>query len=211
MLPTQEWFLELSGLLEDVGIVGGKFERELAAARGNIRSTDWKRFELGVEFLGRMLGAKVKRFTEPGKPDGFWLFGWWFSVVFEAKTMEAPDAGISMNTVGQAGLHEATVRSLGLLPNEVPCASVVVSPRSSLHELAVPHIGAMRYVSHEGMARLFDEAADAFAHVRATAGKSSEEALRENFIRVYKERKLSLADIRQRLTAKKLSALPVIK
>ncbi len=210
-LPSQEWFLELSGLLEDVGVVGGKFEKTVAATREDIRSTNWKRFELGVEFFGRMLGAKTKRFTGSGKPDGFWLFGWWFSTVFEAKTMEAPDAGISMKTVGQAALHEQTVRSLGLLPKDVPCTTVIVSPRTSVHELAVPHAGEICYTAHDEMGRLFDEAADAFTHVRATAGNSSDEVLRENFIRVYKERKLFLTDIRQRLTANKLSALSVIK
>jgi hypothetical protein len=47
--------------------------------------------------LGRLLGAEAKRFTEDGAPDGFWRFGDWHSFVFEAKTDEAEEGGISLN------------------------------------------------------------------------------------------------------------------
>jgi hypothetical protein len=208
-LPFQEWFLELNGLLEELGLFGGKFERTVGAARTNITSTNSKQFEQGLELLGKLLGAEPTRFTEKGKPDGFWLFDDWHAFVFEAKTMEGDASGISQRTVGQAAQHEATVRSMGLLPKDVPCTTVVISPRTSLDGLARPHVGEMCSVSHADMVRLFDAASDAFDHVRGTAGSSSDEVLRDNFIRVYQERKLFLTDIEQLLGGTRLSSMPI--
>jgi hypothetical protein len=159
--------------------------------------------------LGKLLGGKATRFTEEGKPDGLWQFSDWWAVVFEAKTMGPGNSGISKANVAQTALHEATVRSDKLIAKDTPCTTVVVSTRGALHKLAVPHAGEIKYVTHATIVKLFDEAADAFRHVRDVAGSSSDENLRHTFVEVYKERKLFLTDIKKHLTATKLSDLPV--
>lgn len=210
-LPVQEWFLELNAALEKLGTLGGAFEKKIAEARGWITSTESKPLERGLEMLGKLLGAKATRFTEDGKPDGLWQFSDWWAAVFEAKTMGPGNLGISKTNVAQTAQHEQTVRSDELLAKETPCTTVVVSTRGSLHKLAVPHAGRITYVAHANIVKLLDEAADAFRHVRDVAGNSSDEALRQTFVEVYKERKLFLTDIKKRLKAMKLSDLPVVE
>ena len=165
-LPVQEWFLELNALVEKLGSLGGGFEKKIAEARECIRSTEWKRLERGLEMLGKLLGTKATRFTEDGKPDGLWQFSDWWAVVVEAKTMGPGNSGISKANVAQTALHEATVCAGELIAKDTPCTIVVVSTRVALHELAVPHTGKMKYVAHATIVKLFDEAADAFRHVR---------------------------------------------
>src|SRR5262249_34846727 len=112
VLPVQDWFLGLKGLLEAHGRVGPQCGKAISQQRDKIHATASNRFEQGLEMLGRLLGAKAQRFTENGEPDGFWLFGDWLAFVFEAKTDEDPSGRISLNTVRQAASHEQTVRSM---------------------------------------------------------------------------------------------------
>src|SRR5262245_5797778 len=111
VLPDQDWFLALKRQLEYLGRSGTRCKKALAEYRTLIQAKESKPFEQGLEMLGRLLGAEAKRFTEDGAPDGFWRFGDWHAFVFEAKTDEAEEGGISLNTVRQAATHEQAVRS----------------------------------------------------------------------------------------------------
>src|SRR5262249_50984394 len=112
-------------------------------------------------------------------------------------------------TVRQAASHEQTVRAQNRIPEYLPSSTVIVSLRRTIDSLAVPHAGNLFYLSHEDVVRLFDTAVQAFSHVRATAGNSSQEVLRDNFVKAYQERGLWLPDIKAILQRVRLSSLPV--
>jgi hypothetical protein len=209
ILPEQDWFLALKRLLEQMGRLGTKCKKALAEHRTLIQAKESKSFEQGLEMLGRLLGAEAKRFTEDGAPDGFWRFGDWHAFVFEAKTDESKHGGISLNTVRQAATHEQAVRSKKLLPDYVPCSTVVISPRTAIDKLALPSAGEMLYVSHSEVVALFDAASKAFEEVRAASVGNTDEVLRERFLQHYKHRKLSMQSVVQFLQKKRLDALPV--
>jgi hypothetical protein len=208
--PVQEWFLSLRGLLAWLGRVGKRCVPILSDHRTHIQATESKRFEKGLELLGRLLGAEAKNFiNQDGAPDGFWLFGDWQAFVFEAKTDEEEDGGVSFDTVRQAGRHETTVRSMKLLPDYVPCKTVVISPRKAIAKLAVPHAGEMFYMSQDDIIALYDRAAQAFREVRDSSSGNTDEVLRERFLSQYTDRKLSMQDVADLLQKTKLVALPV--
>jgi hypothetical protein len=208
-LPLQEWFLSLNACLEDMGITGTKYQRRIVKARTLIQSSNWKQFEQGLEVLGNLLGATSTRFTGEGEPDGLWVFGDWHAFVFEAKTDEEEKAGVSLRTVRQTNSHEQTARAMKLIPPFVPCTTIIVSPRTALHRLAVPHAGSLYYMSPANVTHLFEQAVAAFGQVRTTAGNCSQEVLRDNFSAVYQERGLSLHVLKKTLEEIKLSSLPV--
>jgi hypothetical protein len=208
--PVQEWFLVLRGLLALLGRVGKRCVPILAEHRTHIQATESKRFEKVLEMLGRLLGAEAKNFIgQEGAPDGLWLFGDWLAFVFEAKTDERDGDGISFSTVRQAGRHEATVRAMKLLPDYVPCKTVVISPRKALDPLAVPHAGEMLYMSRGDIIALFDRASQAFREVRDASSGNTDEVLRERFLSHYTDRKLSMQDVADLLQKTKLAVLPV--
>jgi hypothetical protein len=209
VLPDQDWFLGLKRLLEYLGRIGTKCKKVLAEHRTLIQAKNSSAFEQGLEMLGRLLGAEAKRFTEKGEPDGFWLFGDWHAFVFEAKTDESEQGAISLNTVRQASTHEQAVRSKKLLPEYVPCSTVIISPRKTIDSLALPSAGKMVYVSHADIISLFDAASKAFEEVRAASVGNTDEVLRERFLQHYKHLKLSMQMVADSLQKKRLDSLPV--
>lgn len=209
-LPLQERFLSLNAFLEQLGISGTKYQKRIVDARTLIQSSKWKQFEQGLEVLGNLLGATTTRFTGEGEPDGLWVFGDWHAFVFEAKTDEKEQSGVSLNTVRQAKSHEQTSRSMHLLPPYVPCSTIIVSPRTAVHRLAVPHANNIFHMSPNDVVKLFEVCVQAFGHVRTTAGASSQEILRDSFEKVYHEHGLSLPSLKLLLEKTRLASLPVV-
>ncbi|MGJ3254044.1 MAG: DEAD/DEAH box helicase family protein [Elainellaceae cyanobacterium] len=209
-LPLQDWFLEIDTLLQEWGITGGKFARRLADVESQIRSKEAREFEKGLAALGRMLGSKMyQKSQEDGAPDGLWTFGDWCAFVFEAKTNERPGRGISFDTLRQAGAHETTVRADELIPKYMPCVTVVISPRNTVDQLAVPHLKDIAYISHDEIIDLFKKTATVLEKLRASASGNTEEALKDNALKFYTDKSIDLRHIKDWLLKKKLKDLPV--
>lgn len=208
-LPIQEWFSTIFRLLEEWKIVGANYAKQVSKVQNNIENKEAKIFESGLNSLGQMLGANTHQWTDDGAPDGLWIFGSWCAFVFEAKTNESPDGGISLDTVTQARRHEERVRADRLIPSFLPCFTVVISPRTSLHKLSIPHIEEIYYISHEEVIKLFHDASLALERVRASASGSTEETLQAKAIQVYSEKDVSLQNVKDRLLKMKLKDLPV--
>jgi len=208
-LPLQDWFLNIDGLLEEWGISGAKFATKLAEVQANIESKVFHTFESGLASLGRMLGAKIHQWKGEGAPDGLWIFGEWCAFVFEAKTDETPDHGISLKTVRQAGSHEVRVRADKLIPDFVPCFTVFISPRSTIDRVTIPHLKDITYISHDNVIRLFTDTASALQRVRVYASGNAEETLQANALQCYKEKSVALQNVKNLLMKKKLKDLPI--
>lgn len=209
-LPVQDWFLEINHLLEEWGISGGKFAKKLAEVETQIRSTEYKSFESGLACLGKMLGARMyqKKRTD-GAADGLWVFGDWCAITFEAKTDESPNDAISFDTLRQAGAHETTIRADNFIPNSVPCSTVVISPRSTVSQLAVPHLKDIAYVSHDEIISLFTKAALTLTKLRASASGNTEETLKSYALQLYADSSIDIQSIKEWLLKKKLKDLPI--
>ena len=209
-LPLQDWFLEISRLLESWGIAGGKFSRQISTAQKNIESKKFNAFENGLESLGKILGAKTHRWKDKGSPDGLWIFGDWCAFVFEAKSDESPDSGIALSTVRQSGSHEDKVRADKLIPSFLPCFTVIISPRITVDTVALPHLkDKFYYISHNEIISLFKDAQIALERVRVLASSHTDEALQTNALQFYKDRSVDLKNVKDRLLTKKLKDLPV--
>jgi hypothetical protein len=211
ILPLQDWFMEINNLLEKWGIKGSNYSRQVASVQDNIENTTAECFENGLASLGKMLGARTHQWLEEeGAPDGLWIFGDWHAFVFEAKTDENQDKGISLKTVRQTATHEERVRADNLIPHFVPCSTILISPRNQLHSLAVPHTKDISYLSHDDVIQLFKNTASALEQVRTCASGNTEEALKENAIRIYTEKSITMQNIKDLLLKVKLSDLLII-
>jgi hypothetical protein len=207
-LPTQQWFLNLDTLLQKWKLVGGNYAVQVSRVESNIENKEATAFENGLASLGKILGARTHQWSGDGAPDGLWIFGNWHAFVFEAKTDENAEGGISLDTVRQARTHEQRVRADNLIPPFVPCSTIVISPRSRIHKLAVPHAEDIAYISHNEVIKLFKDAAKALGRVRASAVGSTEEALQVKALQTYGEQSVGLRDVKDRLLNRKLKDLP---
>jgi hypothetical protein len=206
-LPVQEWFLKINDVLQRWKIIGSNYSKQVSDVDGNIQNTKAKPFEKGLAVLGEMLGARTHQWSDDGAPDGLWIFGNWQAFVFEAKTDENSEGEISLDTVRQALTHEQRVRADKLIPEFVPCSTIVISPRIVLHKLAVSHADDIAYLSHDEVIKIFDDVALALERLRASACGSTDEALRENAINFYLEKMVDLERIKNRLLKRKLRDL----
>jgi len=209
VLPTQEWFLEIDTLLQKWKIVGSNYAKQVSEVQNNIESNEATAFEKGLSALGQMLGARTHQWKDDGAPDGLWIFGNWHAFVFEAKTDENSEGGISLKTVRQALTHQQRVRADNLIPPFMPCSTVVISPRTAIHNLATPHVEDIAYTSHDEIIKLFNDASIALERVRSSATGSTEETLQVNALQFYSERSVSLQSIKDRLLKRKLKDLPI--
>ena len=209
VLPTQEWFLKIASLLQQWKIIGSNYARRVSEVQNDIENKNAKAFEKGLATLGEMLGATSHQWTDDGAPDGLWVFGSWHAFVFEAKTDESPEDGISLDTVRQSLTHKQRVRADILIPAFTPCSTIVISPRSTVHKIATSHVEDIAYLSHDDVIGLFSDVALALERLRASASGSTEEALQDNTLQFYREKAVALQDVKDRLLRKKLRDLPV--
>lgn len=209
-LPIRSWFLNINNLLQKWKIIGSNCAKKISEVENNIKNKNAKDFERGLATLGEMLGARSHQWKdESAAPDGLWIFDNWCAFVFEAKTDENPENGISFGTVRQADFHEKRVRKETLIPTFTQCFTIIISPRSTLHNLAQAHVEDIAYLSHDDVINLFNDVALAFEKLRNSASGSTEETLQDNAVKFYREKSVALQDIKNRLLSKKLRDLPL--
>jgi hypothetical protein len=207
-LPIREWFLQINNLLTLWGIKGTRFDRELADVHLALRTPeDAKNFERGLASLGKMLGARTHRWSEDGAPDGLWIFEDWRAFVFEAKHEKAK--AVPLKTVRQARTHEERSRKDNLIPNSMPCTTVVVSEQMIIDPTAKPHAGKLRHIEPTRVLALFDRVAVGLRQVRARAVGITEEALQDEAEIIFRREKLFLEDVVEELERVLLVDLPV--
>jgi hypothetical protein len=210
-IPLQEWFGEIQSLLGGWRLQGGRYAKKITTIEEYINDKESTPFEQGLEALGRMLGARTYRWNEEGAPDGLWVFGDWHAFVFEAKTNERPEGGISLADVRQAATHEQRVRTDKLIPGFMPCSTVIISPKQKIHKIAVIHAGDITYVSQDEIVNLFHSASAALEKVRTAASGNTEESLMLYAEQIYSSEHVTMVDIKNKLLEKKLSDMPILE
>ncbi|HBB31473.1 MAG TPA: hypothetical protein DC064_06670, partial [Cyanobacteria bacterium UBA9273] len=101
------------------------------------------------------------------------------------------------------------VRADNLIPDFIPCSTIIISPRATVHKLATSHVEDIAYLSHDEVIKLFNDAALALERLRASTAGSTEEALQDNALQFYREKAVALQDVKNRLLRRKLRDLPV--
>ncbi|HIK32836.1 MAG TPA: hypothetical protein IGS17_12915 [Oscillatoriales cyanobacterium M59_W2019_021] len=85
----------------------------------------------------------------------------------------------------------------------------MISPRNTVDKLAKPHLQDITYISHDDIIELFNDTARALEQVRMSASGNTEETLKTNALKVYKEKLVDMQNIKNRLLQNKLKDLPV--
>jgi hypothetical protein len=215
-LPIHDCYIEIDELLSKWKIKSSKYDKEVAKVLENIKCTDNTKFELGLQMLGRMLGAKTYKWDdskEQGAPDGLWIFGSWCAFVFEAKTDKKPENSISLGDFRQASTHEDRVRAEHLIARSIPCFTIIISPKKAIVQEVVILDSANNIfcISHDEIIKLSLDCAEALDKIRSIASSSSSEVLTEKILQEYKERDVCAESIKNRLTATRIKDLADVK
>lgn len=194
--------------LNDVKLVGTKFETRLDETRGLLGSTKSTDFERGLKTLGQMVGARATRPKGKGAPDGLWYFDS-FAVVLEAKSNAMPDGAVSIDTVRQASSHEARVRADGLVPDKMPVVGLLVTPQEKVDVDAAKISQDLHVFAPSELLRLFEEATRALSEVRSAATTLTDDSLVSLIEKTYVARRLTGPDLRDRFCASRIADLPL--
>ena len=114
-----------------------KLERDLTTLEERITQAEAAPFELGLELLGALLGFDSKRPAQTADPDGAWRDGAKLWLLFEAKTEENADSPLSATEVRQANSHKNWIRQHFAWPDPDRVVTVLVVPKTELHQDAV--------------------------------------------------------------------------
>lgn len=194
--------------LERLGWVGPKFQQEIGAMIGLSDQSEHTQFHMGLERLGRCLGAQPTRPDEQGAPDVVWSFEPEIHVVFEAKSEKGTDAVLSKTDVLQAGGHVNWVKTkLASNPQSARIVPVIVSPASNLHETARPHTEGVFWVDHKEVGRLAKTTADVLGELRTEFSGSDFSEVKDRFSAKVKLGNLHLDGVLELLTKTPLQAL----
>lgn len=208
VIPTQEWYSQISNLLADWGLAGANFSRQLMETERRLRDVNnTKSVEMGIENLGRMLGFRSKRFKESGGPDGAWWLDDWHAFTFESK-LDAKTKTASFADLRQAGAHPKYLAHLGIIAEGGKCTVIFVSNHSQIASEARAHTAGVFHLTHSELMSLYSAAAEALSRLRSLVVNMTDEAAYETAWSLYAERSLTPAHILLMLCSKPVETLP---
>ena len=138
-------------LLEEWGWQGPKFGKKLSEIKEDVVAlSNSTRYHMGLEGLGKCLGAEVIRPTEKGAPDVVWIFSD-DCFTFEAKSEKMPEGSLAKRDILQANGHPDWVKAQRKSLKDIPIHPLIISPTSRLDVTAKPHVRQLYFVSTDSI------------------------------------------------------------
>ncbi len=153
-------------LIDNTGWHGPKFSELIKNMTAGLSLlSDPTQFHIGLELLGKCLGAETIRSTEDAAPDVVWIFSNQ-SFTFEAKSNKKPDGSLSKKELTQAKAHPDWLVAKRPELIGIPIQPVIVSPVSNIDDLAVPFAGGLNHISTDKVLEFAGEVGTALVKVR---------------------------------------------
>lgn len=186
--------------LDDLGWAGPSFDKASMSMLESIGQDDPTRFHMGVEALGRMLGAHAVRRTEHGVPDVVWCFPSGGALTFEAKTEKGGNSTLSKGDILEANGHVDWVHAnLNVARDDIIPA--VVAYTNQVHDAGEAHIRDLRYVHPNDLRDLAAVVAKALSEVRPLYRNHDYSDIAAGFCADLRVRGVTPADIRKSLSS----------
>jgi len=194
--------------LTRLGTSGAKFDRIISEHRALINETDADKFDRALTELGRMLGFDTEKPKTKGSPDSVWRLGSNFVLLFESKSNQAAEGGVSVRTCRQAQGHREWVEGRPFFTQNAEITTIVVCPREHLDKDAEPHADELYWAHLNEIRNLFQEAEACLRVIRSESLELEAEQRLQLILRHLINNRLTPRDIVTRLTRRKLIDLP---
>lgn len=164
---------KIDEVLNELGLVGLKFEKNMKELLDLINDDDAKKFEEGLKRLGRLLGFEA--ILPPGDtaPDGVWnirdkFFG------FEAKTGEDSNDPIYSEACRQADGHKKWIKENLTLPEGAMVEISVISHKSTIRKDALPQSRELFHIETSDIRKLAVKTISSLRSIRSVLVKDQE-------------------------------------
>lgn len=196
----------LAKFFDSVGTRGPKFEEYLALTEAYLGAEAHGSFEQGLQRLGTLLGWDTERPGGDADPDSVWRLPPEMVVGLEAKSEESEGNGLSKKTLNQAHGHYAWLEHKGA-PRE-KSRVVVVSPRMSIHKLALPHVKDLWHITPTEMMEFFASVTGTLRVVRSQIVDAKAEETPALIEKTLFEEGFSAQEMLAKLFARRVEDLP---
>jgi len=194
--------------LRDLGGVGDRFETELKKIEQFIRSDNYKQFEIGLTKLGELLGFETERPLINGAPDSIWRLSNKILILFEAKSEESEEGGISKSYCQQAkGHYDWAHDRITEYDQFHEVLSVIVGYREKLETSALSFAEDLYNININRVRDIFNEISGILRRVRDHSINFEEEKIRIKIYEEIRSKKLDPINILHELKDKPLLGL----
>ena len=176
--------------LVSYGTTGPRFEKTIKIIEEQIKSDEYKKFELGLTRLGEILGFNATHPEGQGVPDCVWQISNKLIILFEAKSEEQETNGIPIRTCREASGHYNWAKNNLASYDDAKKICVVISRKEKLDINAIPHAENLYYIHIDRIREIFDEISGILRRIRSLSANSNEDSVRPKIIEELQKNKL---------------------
>jgi hypothetical protein len=168
--------------LHDLGSSGPGFTRKIEEVESLLQQKKHSKFDRGMKELGDLLGFTSWQPSSMAAPDCIWQLGSEVAFLLEGKSEASPDGPISVADCRQASGHLKWATAQEQLKDCKSIFSVLVSPRTVLDKIAIPHAGSVYLMTPDDMRALFGRTKAMLTTVRSTMIDEYNEEFKERIM-----------------------------
>jgi len=203
--------LAVEGIVENIrnmGTVGLRFTTRLDDIEKNLNENVASIFDRGLMQLGTLLGFTSYKPGGDAAPDVVWHLENQLLFIFEGKSDEFPDTGVSVDNCRQTSGHLDWVTREANLKDIATKYCVLVSPRTSIDEIALPHGEHIFYLHTSAILHLFERTKQMLVELRSAMTDEISDNYRERVLRCMDRYNLTPEKISEMITSKPVTELP---
>lgn len=195
-------------LLCKLGPTGPRFLKEISKVQDLLKAKEPNDFDRGLVELGNMLGFTSWKPPENAAPDCVWQLGYKLLFVFEGKSDESSETGISVQNCRQASGHVDWAKAQDGLKDIKTIYAILVTPKSKIDQEAIAHGKDVYFLAISDVLRIFEKTKSALMESREIMTAETTTELRNRVLQKLIEKNLTPEEISAWLTSKPVTNLP---
>lgn len=197
--------------INDFGTTGKTFVTKMDEIKDLIYSDISEKFENGLTKLGVILGFEANHPSVKAAPDSVWQITDSLLILFEAKSEETKNDGISVSTCREANGHYNWAKSNVSGFDKINKKYVVVAPqRTKIDKLAVPHADNLYFMRISHIRQIFEDISGVYLRIRSQFITFKEEEIKSKIMEELMNKKLDPESLIKEIENAKLNKLPQI-
>lgn len=170
-----------------------------------------RKFENGLTKLGEILGFDANRPSDQAAPDSVWQIADSLLILFEAKSDETANDGISVRTCREAKGHYDWAKSKVPGFEKINKKYVVVVPqRKKIDKLAMPHADNLYFMHITRVRQIFEDISGVYLRIRSQFLTYKEEEIKSKIMEELINKKLDPESLIKEIENAKLNKLSQI-
>jgi hypothetical protein len=187
--------------LNYLGWNGPKFSENINNTKKQLATlADATTFHMGLEALGKFLGAKTIRSTDDGAPDVVWVFLQQY-LTFEAKTGKKLENPLSKTDLLQANAHADWVNHHRSDLGKLHSVGVIVAQNITLDNIAEPFAGKLKGITSDDLLAWVDQTFSSLTDIRTEFSGKEYGQVKSEFKARLNEKSLLIDSVLERFTS----------